>query len=93
MARKPAVVDGLDPAATYRLALSRPVATPAMTYRPGEDLVINGAAIRELAAYAEVPVDDLGEVRPVEDLAIDGAGIPAADGPADDLGETVSVEG
>ena len=64
--RKPAVADGLDPAATYRLALNRPVATPAMTYRPGEDLTLTGAAIRDLAAYAEIPVADLGEVAPVE---------------------------
>ena len=56
----------LDTGATYRVAMMRPVATEAFVYRPGEEHVMTGMALKILAEAADADPAEIAAFEKVE---------------------------
>ncbi|WP_020179780.1 hypothetical protein [Methylopila sp. M107] len=57
-AAKVAPPNTVDPAVIYQVRMTRPVATPAFVYRPGEDHRMSGDALLALAKEAGLAVEE-----------------------------------
>lgn len=56
----------LETSATYRVAMLRPVATEAFVYRPGEEHVMTGMALKVLADAAGADPAEIATIEKVE---------------------------